>query len=434
MIRISGPDAIKTAARIFHSSRGRLEDLGPYHALYGKIMDGGLLLDEAVALVFRAPGSFTGEDVVELSVHGGIYLANRVLRAVLDAGARPAGAGEFTRRAFENGKMDLSKAESVMQLIGAGGEQALRAAAALMDGALARRIGEIRERLVSACAAVSAYIDFPEDDLPELSDIAIRGRIQEISDALSRLLSEYSAGKLLTQGVRTVIAGRPNVGKSALMNLLSGMDRSIVTEHAGTTRDVIREQVELDGLPLLLSDTAGIRETKDAVEAIGVERTRRELEAAQLILAVFDGSEDLRPEDEELLGACEGRVAVAIINKTDLPQKLEETKLSCRFPLVHMSAKTGEGTEDLAKTIRRVLELEHVDPAAGILANERQYSCVRRADAAVKEALSALFTGFTPDVAGILLEDALAALLELTGERVSEAVVEEIFKNFCVGK
>ena len=435
VIRISGADAVKTASRVFRCARGPLEAAGPNTALYGKIYDSGLLLDEAVALVFHAPKSYTGEDVVELSCHGGVYLAARVLRAVEKAGARPARPGEFTQRAFENGKMDLTEAESVMRLIGAQSEQGLRAAAAALEGALAKRIGDVKERLLAAAAAVAAYIDFPEDDVPALSLAALRADLADAAGRLSALLSEYDSGRLLTEGVRTVIAGRPNVGKSALMNLLSGYERSIVTEYAGTTRDVVSEQVRIGDLLLNLSDTAGIRETDDLIESMGVERARRELGAAELILAVFDAGEPLADSDLALLGECKNRPAVGIVNKTDLPdRRIDEALVGVQIPFVAMSAKTGEGLDALAEKIAEVLSLREIDLSAGVLANERQYSCVLRASQAVSEAVSALAGGFTPDVAGVLIDDALAALFELTGERVTDKVVEEIFSRFCVGK
>lgn len=308
VIRLSGDEAVAVASRVFRPGRaGRdLAGLKGYTAAYGHVFDEEGDIDDCVALVFRAPHSYTGEDVVELSCHGGLYLLRRVLRAVLAAGARPAGAGEFTRRAFLNGKLDLTRAEAVMELIAADGRLAARTALAAREGNLYRRMDAVKNELVGLSAHFSAYVDYPDEDIPALDEAALDGVLARAEESLSSLLATYDAGRVLREGVDTVIVGSPNVGKSTLMNWLAGCERSIVTPVAGTTRDVVEETVRLGDVVLRLSDTAGIRETNDAVESIGVQRARQRMEQAALVLAVFDGSRPLSEDDRALAEAARG--------------------------------------------------------------------------------------------------------------------------------
>ena len=440
MVRISGPDAREVADRIFTSRRGTIAAAAGYTALYGWVYrpkDGGRKekIDEAIALVFAAPFSYTGEDVVELSVHGGVYLVREALRAALAAGARMAEPGEFTRRAYINGKLDLTQAESVMQLIGAAGEDAMRAALYGREGALSRRVENLESRLLSTAAALAVWSDYPDEDMPALEEGTLEADLFSIEEELKALLDTYDSGRILHEGVQTVIVGRPNVGKSTLMNLLAGCQRSIVTPVAGTTRDVVEEDVFLGGVRLRLADTAGLRQTEDLVEALGVQRTRERMETAGLILAVFDASRPLDLEDKELLSLLSGRPAVAVINKTDLPVLLDITAIhACGAPVVQISAAAGEGLSSLAQAVEQAVGLSALDPAAGVLANERQRNCVRSASSALTEALSALRAGTTLDAVGVCLDDALSSLLSLTGRRVTQEVADEVFRRFCVGK
>lgn len=436
IVRISGPKSQEVADRIFRSpGNRRIRDTAGYQALYGHIYEGDTLVDEAIALVFRAPRSYTGEDVVELSCHGGMYVLGRVLSAALSAGAVAAAPGEFTKRAFLNGKLSLTQAESVMDIIGAQGRQAAAAALAAREGVLGRRIQDVTDSLVELDAHLSAYIDYPEDDIPELQEVQLVGSLSDARRRLDDLLATYDAGKILREGVDTVIVGRPNVGKSTLMNVLSGVERSIVTHIPGTTRDVVEETVRLGDVVLRLADTAGLHETDDPVEAIGVEKARGRLETAGLVLAVFDASQNLEEEDKRLLEKLDGRPAVAVINKTDLTPCIDEAFVRRHVPyVVTISAKQEMGMEQLTEAVCDVLGAGSWDPSAGMLANERQRDCVRRAGEAVKEALDATQMGMTYDAVSVSVEGAIDALLELTGERATEAVVDQVFARFCVGK
>ena len=436
VIRISGPNAREIAGKVFFSRSGKtLDEIKGYTALYGKVRDGEEVVDEAVALNFRAPASYTGEDVVELSCHGGLYVMRRVLKAVLSAGAAPASPGEFTRRAFLNGKLGLTEAESVMQLVSAQGEQAARTALAGQEGVLEKRIGSIREKLLSAAAHLDAWADYPEDDVPQVTAPELEKSLGEVQGELTLLLKQFDAGKALREGVDTVIAGRPNTGKSTLMNLLSGCERSIVTQYAGTTRDVVEDTVFLGGVPLRLADTAGIRSTEDPVERIGVERALARVRSAQLVLAVFDSSQELSEEDRLLTEAVREAPCIAVVNKSDLPEKINNKYISDKYKhIVNISALTGQGLSELTKAVGEVLKTAELNPAEGILFTERQRDAARRAEESVNEALSALKSGMTFDAVTVSVEGAVSDLLELTGERTTNAVVDSVFSRFCVGK
>ena len=436
VIRISGENALAVADRVFRSvTDKRIEKMPGYTAAYGKVVDGDEVIDEAVALVFRAPHSYTGEDVVELSCHGGLYVTKKVLRAVLGSGASPAGPGEFTKRAFLNGKMGLTEAEAVMDIISANGAQSARAALSCMEGRLRKRIDSVRDRLVNTAAHLSAWADYPEEDIPEVNTDNLALTLSECRNELLSLLKGYDAGKMMREGVDTVIAGRPNVGKSTIMNLLSGCERSIVTNIPGTTRDVIEETVILGEIPLRLSDTAGIRSTDDPIEKIGVERARDRILKAGLVLAVFDSSRPLSDEDKELIGLLTDAPALAVINKTDLPPLLDTEYIALRIDhVVYISALAGTGADELERQVADIIGTSGWDASQGTLATERQRSDAEAAMTSLNEALEALKLGVTLDAVTVIVEEAINHLLELTGERVTEAVVQQVFSHFCVGK
>lgn len=436
IVRISGENAIKIADSIFSSVSGRkIADISGYCALYGKAVDGEAVLDTAVALLFRAPKSYTGEDVVEISCHGGLYITKRVLRAALSAGAVPAEPGEFTKRAFLNGKMDLTGAESVMNLISAQGEEAEKIALGILEGGLFKEIKKISDKLLYDMALLSAWVDYPYEEIDELSNENLGGDIRNSIESLEKLINNYDTGRIIIEGVDTAIVGRPNVGKSTLMNLLSGTERSIVTEIAGTTRDIVEDTVTLGGIVLHLSDTAGVRETDDAVESIGVERAVKRLENAQLVLAVFDASRPISDDDRRLIALCKNKNAIGIINKTDLVENYLTDELKENFrKLVFISAKTGDGKDRLEQAVTELLGTGNFDTSAATLINERQLECCKNALKALNEAEEALNIGLTMDAVTVCLDSAVESLLVLTGEKATDSVVNEIFTHFCVGK
>ncbi len=437
MVRISGKDAFAVADRVFRGVSGRaVSQMKGYTAqLGGAFTPAGERLDDVVALVYRGPKSYTGEDVVELSCHGGLYVTKRLLQLVLDAGASPAGPGEFTRRAFLNGKVDLAQAEAVMGVIGASGEQALKAAQAGSSGVLSKKIQAIKAQLLVQASHLAAWADFPEEDVPAVEEQELLSAIRAGEESLTQLLAGFERGRMYREGLSTVIAGRPNAGKSTLMNLLSGCERSIVTQYAGTTRDVVEETVLLAGVPLRLADTAGIRDTDDPVESIGVQAAKRRLESAQLVLAVFDSSQSLEKEDWELMDTLQGVPAVAIVNKTDLPTQMDVGEIQRRFEkTVFLSAATGEGLEELEQALSEILDTKEFHPEEGVLFTQRQRADAQRALDSLREGEQAMALGMTLDAVTVCVEDALNALSALTGEQVSEEIVDRVFEEFCVGK
>lgn len=434
VIRISGEMAAETADKVFFAFSGaKLSDLGGYRAAYGEIKDGEKVLDDAVALVFRAPKSYTGEDVVEISLHGGRILLREVLRLILKNGAFPAEPGEFTKRAFLNGKTDLTRAESVMGLISAKSESELRISRAAHTGKISRKIEQIESDLTAADASIAAFSDYPDEDIEGLDCENFTKMLENARKELEEMLSTYDAGRVLREGIETAIVGKPNVGKSTLMNMLSGSERSIVTDIAGTTRDVIEETVTAGDIVLRLADTAGIRNTDDAVESIGVDRAKARIDSAGLILAVFDCTSPLDGDDLSLLESVRGRNVIIIINKTDMESKINKSVFE-GFRTVETSAKSGDGYERLCAEIADIAGTANLDPDSAVLLNERQRACAERALDGVNEALSALLDGNTMDAVGVCVDDSLAALFELTGRRVTNEVTDEIFRRFCVGK
>lgn len=436
VIRISGENALEIADKVFKSvNNKKITEMKGYTSAFGKICQNDEEIDEAVALVFRAPHSYTGEDVVELSCHGGIYITKQVLRTVLEAGALPAQAGEFTKRAFLNGKIDLTEAEAVIDIISAKSKSAARAALFVKDGALRKKIDNVKNDLLSIAAHLSAWADYPEEDIAEVTDDMIFDSCDKATAVLTNLLDTYDCGQAVKQGIDTVIAGRPNVGKSTLMNLLSGYEKSIVTDIPGTTRDIVEDTVLVGDVILRLSDTAGLRDTDDTVEKIGVDKAKKRLEQCGLLLAVFDNSRELDNDDKELLQTAKDVPSIAIINKTDLEQKTDISYIQSYISnIVYVSASSGEGREDIVKAVEEIAGTAKLNPSEGILSNERQRLAVSNALKSVCEAKSALEMGMTFDAVTVSLEDAISELLELTGEKTSDEVIDRVFHNFCVGK
>lgn len=437
IVRISGVGALEVAGNVFRARSGKaLETVPGYTVHLGTaVTREGEPIDEVLATVFRSPKSYTGEDVVELSCHGGLVVVNRLLEEVLGGDCRLALPGEFTKRAFLNGKLDLAQAEGVMQLISAGSKKAAGAANASTAGVLSQRLEGMRSTLKEVAAHLTAWADFPEEDVPEVEEAALKNRLEEVLKELHGLLEGYDRGQLFQQGVPTVIAGRPNAGKSTLMNLLAGCQRSIVTQYEGTTRDVVEETVLVAGIPLRLADTAGLRDTADPVERMGVEAARKRVEQAQLVLAVFDSSRPLGEEDLTLLEQLRGEKAIAVVNKSDMESQIELDVIREFLPrTVVLSAAQGTGLEALSQAVEAVLGTGGFDPAQGILTTQRQKEIVDRGRKSLEEALGALAMGLTLDAVTINVEEALKALYEMTGINVSEEVVNEVFSTFCVGK
>ena len=433
VIRISGSDAISIAEKSFRSFSGKaLSSLSGYSALYGEIIDGDKVIDDAVALVFLEPKSFTGEDTVELSVHGGKLVARDTLRVVLANGANLALPGEFTKRAYLNGKLDLASAESIMEIISAKNETALRISRMAKEGKVSKKIEEIIADLLKLDASISVYSDYPDEEIEGLDTPSFLSALEKTENSLSELLSSYDTGKIIRDGVETSIVGKPNVGKSTLMNLLCRADRSIVTSVAGTTRDVVESTVTLDDITLILSDTAGIHSTDDVVEKAGVERSISRLNSSALVLAVFDISRPIDNDDRELLKIL-GDNAIIILNKNDLNPKFDTSVFEGK-QTVCISAKDNSGIDNLYEIISSVVNKKKIDGDEAILISERQRNCANKAYSSIIEAKNALINGVTIDAVGVCIDDCLSALLELTGKRVINEVTDEVFKRFCVGK
>ena len=436
VIRISGDDAVQIADRVFVSVSGKkLSELKGYTSAYGKVYDKGELLDEAVATVFLAPHSYTGENVVELSCHGGMYITSQVLRAILDSGAVTAEAGEFTKRAFLNGKIDLTESEAVMDIISAKGRAAARSAIGIKEGRLRREIDDVKSSLIDSAAHLSAWADYPEEDIPEVSEDTLCENITNALSKLNSLIRGYDIGKSVKEGIDTLIIGKPNVGKSTLMNFLSGSEKSIVTDIPGTTRDIIEETVVLGNVVLLLSDTAGLRDTDNPIEKIGVERAKKRVQSCGLVLAVFDASRKLDENDYSMLEMLSDVPSVAVINKSDLNSVIDVDYIKSKVSeVVFISAVTGDGIDNLISAVEKITGAAEFDENTAVLSTERQRECTICAKNALEDALSALNGGFTLDAVTVSLEEAIQALLELTGERVSEVVGHGVFSKFCVGK
>lgn len=436
VIRVSGEQAFTIVDKIFKSVSGKkIMEIKGYTALFGHIYNNEEVLDEAVVLKYVAPKSFTGENVVEISCHGGMYITKEVLNAVIMAGASLAEPGEFTKRAYLNGKMDLTEAESVMDIISAKSKSAARAALFVKDGALFKKSQQVKQLLLDKAAHLSAWADYPEEDIPEVSEDSIMEAIEESISILEKLLSTYDMGQVVKEGIDTVIAGRPNAGKSTLMNLLVGREKSIVTNIAGTTRDVVEDTVLVGNVMLKLSDTAGIRDTDNEIEKIGVQKTFDKINGAGLVIALFDNNEVLNSEDIDLINKIKDMPCIAVINKIDLEDKVDKKYITDNIDnVVYISAKQQDNIDELKNMIEKIAGTEDFDPSAGIIANERQRNAIRNAVNSLYEAKESLAMGMTMDAITVSLQETIDYLLELTGEKAGEEIVDSVFHNFCVGK
>ncbi len=434
ILRLSGDGAIAVADRVFTALDGRpLAETADRRLVLGTLRDArGRLLDQVLATVSRGPRSYTGEDTAELQCHGSPAVLAAGLEALFAAGARQAGPGEFTRRAFLNGRMDLSQAEAVIDLIEAESAEAAANAAGQLAGAVTRRIDPIYEELAGLCAHFHAVLDYPDDEIEEFRTPALRASLESAAQSLAALGDTFRRGSALKAGLRAVLLGKPNVGKSSLLNALAGYERVIVTDVAGTTRDAVTETLRLGGRTWRLTDTAGLRETRDRIEALGVGKSREAARGADLALCVFDGSRPLDEADEAVLAAAaQAGQALAVVNKCDLPQRLAPETLP--LPAVAVSARTGQGLDRLEAAVAARF------PDAGgwdgsVLTNARQKAAVDRASAALASAGRALEAGMTPDAVLLDVEEALEALGEINGRTVRAEITDQIFSRFCVGK
>lgn len=437
ILRLSGPDTCAILDGVFCPKNGKpMSAQDGRNMVYGTLLDSaGRVIDNALCVLFRAPNSYTGEDCAEIHCHGSPIVLNEGLTSLFAKGARQAAGGEFTRRAFLNGRMDLIQAEAVVDLIDAETAEAARNAVGQLSGTLSRTVEEIYEALMAVVSRFYAVVDYPDEDIEDLQRAELLDTLRRSENKLQELLATFSRGKLLKSGVPTVILGKPNAGKSSLLNALLGYERAIVTDVAGTTRDTVEEKVRLDHVLLRLIDTAGIRETADSVEKIGVERSRVAAGKASLALLVLDGSAPLDAEDEAAIAVAEGVAnLVVIVNKADLPRRIDVGALADRFDnVISLSAKTGEGITTLTDHITSLYPAGSAAQGE-LLTNARQAGAVSRAWNAVREARSALRIGMTPDVVLSDVENALSALGELNGKSLREDLVATIFSRFCVGK
>lgn len=441
IVRMSGEEAVAIADKLFQpATKKKLAEADSHTIHYGKIVDPetGETQEEVMVSLMRAPKTFTREDVVEINCHGGLVSVHRVLELVLSHGARLAEPGEFTKRAFLNGRIDLSQAEAVMDLIRAKTDKAMNVALGQMEGKLSKVVNQLRQTLLELLAHVEVNIDYPEYDAEEMTEQLLLDKANEVRTEIEKILVTAKEGKILREGISTVIIGRPNVGKSSLLNSLVHENKAIVTEIPGTTRDVIEEYVNVRGIPLRLIDTAGIRETEDIVERIGVERSRKILREADLILLLLNHHEPLTVEDEQLFQATEGMRRMIIVNKTDLEQKIDMQRveqLAEGAPILKTSLIHEEGVDSIEKAIRDLFfsgEVETNDFT--YVSNSRHIALLKKAKKNVEEAMETLENGMPVDMAQIDLKEAWEALGEIVGDTVSDSLINQLFSQFCLGK
>lgn len=445
IVRVSGPDARQVAASVFRPARRhRMDGSSPEHrpgwrAVYGRVYDSsGEFIDEAIMLSMPGPASYTREDVVELSCHGGPAVVRAVLQAVLDAGARHAGPGEFTKRAFLNGRISLGQAEAILQVINARTERARRSASAFLSGHSGRMAQESREAVAQLMTIIEASLDFPEDDIPQMELLEIGEEARRIAADLYRAASDASKGRVLWEGASVAIVGRPNVGKSRLLNAMLREERAIVSDRPGTTRDTVSEVANIRGIPIQLIDTAGMREATDPLERKGVERARGALADADIALAVIDGSMQLVEEDVQIVASTPEDRTVVVVNKSDLYAAFSDEDLRRRAGnrrILRVSALTGSGIDLLEAEIEALAMARAADLGEGVRSfGARQADCLRRAAAALDEVARAAGDGMPADMLSIDLRVAIDALGEITGETAREDIVDRIFEQFCIGK
>ena len=439
IIRVSGDNALDIVSKIFKPKNGRdIKEMKTYTMRYGHIVDINTdeLIDEVIISYMKGPRSFTAEDTVEINCHGGVTSTNKVLEATIKAGARLAEPGEFTKRAFLNGRIDLSQAEAVMDLITAKTELAMKSALMQSNGSLSQRINKLNEYLLNVLALIEYAVDFTEDDeeIDPTIPIRVKESLEKAHEDIENLLKSADEGKIIRDGLSLAIVGKPNVGKSSLLNVLLKEKRAIVTDIAGTTRDVIEEYINLDGIPVKIIDTAGIRETEDIVEKIGVEKSKEKINEADLVLLVLDSSRELDKEDIEIIEAIKNKKSIVLLNKIDLENKLDNSLLKDFENIIKISAKEDIGIDGLKNEIKNMFFSGKIDSESLIISNSRHKQALIRAGENCNEALIRLNNNEYLDLISIFVTAALKALGEITGSELEEDLVNKIFKEFCCGK
>lgn len=440
IIRVSGPEALEVAQRVFRAARGRDWVSGPgYRMVYGHVLDpvSAEVIDEVLVGIMRAPRSYTREDVIEINCHGGWVAVSRVLEAVLRAGARLAEPGEFTRRAYLNGRIDLTQAEAVLDIIRSRTRESMRVAVAQLRGFLGTRVREVRQELVAVQAEIEASIDFPEDvSAPAVNDL--RARLERVQNEIERLVATSETGRVYREGLAVVIVGKPNVGKSSLLNALLREERALVTDIPGTTRDVVEEVARIGGIPVRLADTAGVRETEDVVERMGIELARRKIAEADVVVLVLDATQGIDAEDRAAVALTEGKRRIVVVNKIDLvPEGIPEERireLMGDVPVVQAAAKDGTGLAAVEKAIAGTVGSLPRGEEAVVVTNVRHRAALERAGQHVGDALDGINGGMPLDIIAVDIYAALGALGEITGETATDEIIDRIFEEFCVGK
>lgn len=436
IIRISGDKSFEILERIFNTKNPN-RDLGFYKFNYGFIHDNGKIVDEVMAVRMKAPKTYTCEDVVEINCHGGHLISEKVLELVLKNGARHAEQGEFTKRAFMNGRIDLSQAEAVMDIIHGKTEKSISLSLEQLRGDLRDKIGSFKKALLDVTAHVNVVLDYPEEGIDDPLPSNLRENLENVYAEADRLISSYDKGKKIKEGIKTVIAGKPNVGKSTLLNSLLKEERAIVTHIPGTTRDVIEEIINIKGIPLVLTDTAGIRKTEDIVENIGVEKSKKFIENADLVLLVLDASRELESEDREVIEEIQNhnKKTIVLLNKIDLERKIELEEFNLEN-ILEISAKDNIGIEDMEERIYSYIVEENVEDSSEklIITNIRHKTALEKTKDAIRNIFETIDAGMPMDLISVDLKEALDSLSEITGEISSEDILDHVFGNFCVGK
>lgn len=439
IVRISGDEALEVADRIFRPKKGsrKVSDMETHTIHYGYVVDGEEVVDEVMLLIMKAPRSYTCEDTIEIDCHGGVLVMKKILETVLKYGARPAEPGEFTKRAFLNGRIDLSQAESVIDVINAQNELALKSSVSQLQGAVLEKIKDIRAVVLHEIAFIESALDDPEHVLLDGYPEQLRGIMSDAHSKVKKLLDSSDNGKMLKEGINTAIVGKPNAGKSSLLNILVGEERAIVTEIAGTTRDILQEQIQIGGIGLNVIDTAGIRDTEDIVEKIGVNKSREYIEKADLIIYVVDSSTELDENDQEIIEAIQDKKAIVLLNKSDLDAKTDAAILQERLdkPILSISAKNNTGIHELEKLIEEMFfsgKLSFNDEV--YITNIRQKNALAEAESSLKMVLQSIDDGMPEDFFTIDMMNAYEVLGTIIGESVGEDLVNEIFSKFCMGK